>query len=156
MEKVAEVTSAGIIMISAIGNDGPFYGTLNNPADQADVIGVGGIDFSDRCVLGPLVLGDPPLGSGRRRVRPLGSLPGRQGASAGVCSMPAAPRCPAACEVLTHGQHGTQSHLSPPWTFYTPSARPCPSWGHDSTRPLSTLTPPPLHLQGSRPSPRAA
>lgn len=48
VEKVAEVTSAGIIMISAIGNDGPFYGTLNNPADQADVIGVGGIDFSDR------------------------------------------------------------------------------------------------------------
>lgn len=34
-------------MVSAIGNDGPNYGTLNNPADQNDVIGVGGIDFSD-------------------------------------------------------------------------------------------------------------
>jgi hypothetical protein len=30
--------------VSAIGNDGPLYGTLNNPADQSDVIGVGGID----------------------------------------------------------------------------------------------------------------
>ena len=35
-------------MISAIGNDGPLYGTLNNPADQNDVIGVGGIDYADK------------------------------------------------------------------------------------------------------------
>lgn len=35
-------------MISAIGNDGPLYGTLNNPADQMDVIGVGGINFEDQ------------------------------------------------------------------------------------------------------------
>ena len=35
-------------MVSAIGNDGPLYGTLNNPADMMDVIGVGGIDYSDR------------------------------------------------------------------------------------------------------------
>ena len=35
-------------MVSAIGNDGPLYGTLNNPADQSDVIGVGGIDYADR------------------------------------------------------------------------------------------------------------
>ncbi|GFH33508.1 peptidase_S8 domain-containing protein, partial [Haematococcus lacustris] len=41
---VLEVTSAGVLMISAIGNDGPLYGTLNNPADAPDVIGVGGID----------------------------------------------------------------------------------------------------------------
>ena len=31
VEKVAEITSSGIIMVSAIGNDGPLYGTLNNP-----------------------------------------------------------------------------------------------------------------------------
>ena len=42
-----EITSNGILMISAIGNDGPLYGTLNNPADQNDVIGVGGIDYED-------------------------------------------------------------------------------------------------------------
>ena len=34
-------------MVSAIGNDGPLYGTLNNPADMMDVIGVGGINFQD-------------------------------------------------------------------------------------------------------------
>lgn len=45
VEKVWEVTGAGIIMTSAIGNDGPLYGTLNNPADQNDVIGVGGIGW---------------------------------------------------------------------------------------------------------------
>lgn len=33
---------------SAIGNDGPLYGTLNNPADQPDVIGVGGIDNDNK------------------------------------------------------------------------------------------------------------
>ena len=35
-------------MISAIGNDGPLYGTLNNPADQMDVIGVGAINYEDQ------------------------------------------------------------------------------------------------------------
>ncbi|XP_003382470.1 PREDICTED: membrane-bound transcription factor site-1 protease-like [Amphimedon queenslandica] len=48
IEKVWELTSNGVIMISAIGNDGPLYGTLNNPADMMDVIGVGGIDYEDR------------------------------------------------------------------------------------------------------------
>ena len=48
VDKVNELTSNGIIMISAIGNDGPLYGTLNNPGDQSNVIGVGGITFSDQ------------------------------------------------------------------------------------------------------------
>ncbi|EFJ52617.1 hypothetical protein VOLCADRAFT_85780 [Volvox carteri f. nagariensis] len=47
VDKVLEVTSNGILLVSAIGNDGPLYGTLNNPADQNDVIGVGGIDNWD-------------------------------------------------------------------------------------------------------------
>lgn len=42
-EKVREVTAHGIILTSAIGNDGPAYGTLNNPADMNSVIGVGGM-----------------------------------------------------------------------------------------------------------------
>jgi membrane-bound transcription factor site-1 protease len=42
---VWELTANNIVMVSAIGNDGPLYGTLNNPADQMDVIGVGGINF---------------------------------------------------------------------------------------------------------------
>ena len=45
VEKVLEITANRIIMVSAIGNDGPLFGTLNNPADQMDVIGVGGIDY---------------------------------------------------------------------------------------------------------------
>jgi len=48
VDKVAEVTSKGIVMFSAIGNDGPNYGTCNNPADQADVIGVGGIGYDNQ------------------------------------------------------------------------------------------------------------
>lgn len=48
MSQVIEVTSSGILMVSAIGNDGPLYGTLNNPADQNDVIGVGGINYSNK------------------------------------------------------------------------------------------------------------
>lgn len=48
MRKVWEVTSKNIIMVSGIGNDGPLYGTLNNPADQMDVIGVGGINSEDQ------------------------------------------------------------------------------------------------------------
>ncbi|EDV29792.1 uncharacterized protein TRIADDRAFT_19704, partial [Trichoplax adhaerens] len=47
VDKVWELTANGVIMVSAIGNDGPLYGTLNNPADQMDVIGVGGIDFQN-------------------------------------------------------------------------------------------------------------
>eukprot|EP00045_Choanoeca_perplexa_P013597 m.154778 g.154778 ORF g.154778 m.154778 type:complete len:1049 (-) comp16396_c0_seq2:58-3204(-) len=45
VSKVEELTANGIIMVSAIGNDGPVYGTLNNPGDMNSVIGVGGIDF---------------------------------------------------------------------------------------------------------------
>lgn len=43
VEKVRQVTASGVVMVSAIGNDGPLFGTCNNPADQSDVIGVGAI-----------------------------------------------------------------------------------------------------------------
>lgn len=48
VDKVWELTANRVILVSAIGNDGPLYGTLNNPADQMDVIGVGGINFEDQ------------------------------------------------------------------------------------------------------------
>ncbi|XP_011504283.1 PREDICTED: membrane-bound transcription factor site-1 protease [Ceratosolen solmsi marchali] len=48
VDKVWELTANGVIMVSAIGNDGPLYGTLNNPADQMDVVGVGGINWEDQ------------------------------------------------------------------------------------------------------------
>ena len=44
VEKVSEIVAAGIVFVSAIGNDGPVHGTLNNPADQMEVIGVGAVD----------------------------------------------------------------------------------------------------------------
>lgn len=48
VDKVQELSANKVIMISAIGNDGPLYGTLNNPADQMDVIGIGGLNFEDK------------------------------------------------------------------------------------------------------------
>lgn len=47
VEKIQEVSSKGIVVVSAIGNDGPGFGTLNSPGDQIDVIGVGGAKNSD-------------------------------------------------------------------------------------------------------------
>lgn len=44
VDKVNQLTAAGVIFVSAIGNDGPRWGTLNNPADMLDVVGVGGVD----------------------------------------------------------------------------------------------------------------
>ena len=46
VDKVRELSANGVVVVSAIGNDGPNWGTLNSPADQPDVIGVGGIDNS--------------------------------------------------------------------------------------------------------------
>eukprot|EP00656_Telonema_subtile_P053710 TRINITY_DN7842_c0_g1_i2.p1 TRINITY_DN7842_c0_g1~~TRINITY_DN7842_c0_g1_i2.p1 ORF type:complete len:580 (+),score=113.43 TRINITY_DN7842_c0_g1_i2:58-1797(+) len=48
VDKVNEMTSSGMVYISAMGNDGPMWGTLMSPADQMDVIGIGGIDWNDR------------------------------------------------------------------------------------------------------------
>eukprot|EP00737_Agarophyton_chilense_P000968 gb/GEZJ01001079.1/.p1 GENE.gb/GEZJ01001079.1/~~gb/GEZJ01001079.1/.p1 ORF type:complete len:1070 (+),score=124.20 gb/GEZJ01001079.1/:537-3746(+) len=44
VEKINELTASGIIIVSAIGNDGPLWGTLNNPADMMDVVGVAGAE----------------------------------------------------------------------------------------------------------------
>lgn len=43
-DKVREVAAAGITIVSAIGNDGPTWGTLNSPADMVEVVGVGGTE----------------------------------------------------------------------------------------------------------------
>ncbi|KAI6229696.1 Peptidase-S8 domain-containing protein [Aphelenchoides fujianensis] len=48
MDKVDELIAHGILFVSAIGNDGPVWGSLNNPADHPDVIGVGAIDRTGR------------------------------------------------------------------------------------------------------------
>ena len=74
-----EITSNGIIMVSAIGNDGPLYGTLNNPADQNDVLGVGGIDYQDKIATFSsrgMSTWELPRGYGRSKVGP---FPSNQG-----------------------------------------------------------------------------
>ena len=43
-----EVVAANVIIVSGIGNSGPMWGNLMNPADQPDVIGVGGVDDDGR------------------------------------------------------------------------------------------------------------
>ena len=44
MHKVDEAAANNVVVVSGIGNSGPLWGTLMNPADQPDVIGVGGVD----------------------------------------------------------------------------------------------------------------
>lgn len=44
VKKIQELVSKGIIIVSAAGNDGPGFGTMSNPGDQGEVIGVGGLD----------------------------------------------------------------------------------------------------------------
>lgn len=45
--KINQLTSEGVIVVSAIGNEGPFQGTLNNPGDLVNVIGVGSLDTTE-------------------------------------------------------------------------------------------------------------
>ena len=46
--KVSEVAAHNVLIVSGIGNSGPLWGTLMNPADQPEVLGVGGIDDEGR------------------------------------------------------------------------------------------------------------
>ena len=48
IDKVHEVVANGITMIAAIGNDGPRFGTLNNPGDELDVIGIGAMSYEKK------------------------------------------------------------------------------------------------------------
>ncbi|EEY53244.1 membrane-bound transcription factor site-1 protease, putative [Phytophthora infestans T30-4] len=68
VDKVKELAAHGVILVSAVGNDGPHYGLLSNPADQIEVIGVGGVtknneiaEFSSR----GMTTWELPFGSGR-------------------------------------------------------------------------------------------
>jgi subtilisin family serine protease len=68
VDKILELAANGIIIVSAIGNNGPHWGTLNNPADIPIVVGVGGAEsdgyvasFSSR----GMTNWELPLGYGR-------------------------------------------------------------------------------------------
>lgn len=44
VEKIRELTRAGVVVITATGNDGPRHGTVYNPADQPEALAVGSCD----------------------------------------------------------------------------------------------------------------
>ena len=44
INKIDQLTRRGVTVVSAIGNEGPFMGTLSNPADLINVVGVGSLD----------------------------------------------------------------------------------------------------------------
>jgi subtilisin family serine protease len=44
IEKIRELIRRGIIIVAAIGNEWPEYGTLSNPGDLIEVIGVGSLN----------------------------------------------------------------------------------------------------------------
>jgi len=46
IQKIEELTAAGVIVVSAIGNDGPTQGTSESPADLHTVIGVGSLSYN--------------------------------------------------------------------------------------------------------------
>lgn len=43
-KKLQELIDGGMIVVSAIGNEGPELGTLSNPGDMPNVIGVGSLN----------------------------------------------------------------------------------------------------------------
>lgn len=69
VDKVNELVAEGILVVSAIGNDGPVRGTLNSPGDLPSVLGVGAV-AADGSVAAFQSVGTtgaerPPLGFGR-------------------------------------------------------------------------------------------
>jgi hypothetical protein len=42
-EKIRIFINRGTTFIAAVGNDGPYFGTVNTPADMLEVISVGGL-----------------------------------------------------------------------------------------------------------------
>lgn len=64
VDKIREVTAAGVAVVSAIGNDGPTWGTLNSPADMAEVVGVAGTTWKGDDIA-PFSSRGPPLSETR-------------------------------------------------------------------------------------------
>ncbi|RHZ19609.1 hypothetical protein DYB37_013133, partial [Aphanomyces astaci] len=50
VDKIHECAANGVVIVSAVGNHGPQYGSVTNPADQIDVLGVGGLGLSPSTV----------------------------------------------------------------------------------------------------------
>ena len=50
VDKIDELAASGIIVVSAVGNDGPTWGSVHNPADQNSVVAVGEWSGVEWCV----------------------------------------------------------------------------------------------------------
>jgi len=50
IDKIREIVTNKITIVSAAGNDGPYIGTINNPADIIEVIAVGGLDTDNETI----------------------------------------------------------------------------------------------------------
>ena len=83
-DKVREIVASGITLVSAMGNDGPAWGTLNAPGDAVEVIGVGASEADSGNVAAISSRGFP-LGDRIPRMKPdylapgmgvLGAIPG--------------------------------------------------------------------------------
>ncbi|KAH9080153.1 hypothetical protein Ae201684P_009099 [Aphanomyces euteiches] len=77
VDKIHECAANRITIVSAVGNSGPYYGTLTNPADQMDVIGVGGLDetLSKTAPFSSRGMSLWEISSGYGRVKPDGLAP---------------------------------------------------------------------------------
>jgi subtilisin family serine protease len=40
----------GTVFVAAVGNDGPYFGSINTPADMLEVISVGGLGIEENFV----------------------------------------------------------------------------------------------------------
>jgi membrane-bound transcription factor site-1 protease len=83
-DKVREIVASGITLVSAMGNDGPAWGTLNAPGDAVEVVGVGASEADSGRVAAISSRGFP-LGDRIPRMKPdylapgmgvLGAIPG--------------------------------------------------------------------------------
>ncbi|KAF0703780.1 Aste57867_7538 [Aphanomyces stellatus] len=77
VDKMHECAANRITIVSAVGNDGPYYGTLTNPADQMDVLGIGGLGATPTTVAPFSSRGMSlwEIASGYGRVKPDGLAP---------------------------------------------------------------------------------
>ena len=49
-EKICKFINKGVVFIAAVGNDGPYFGSVNTPADMLEVISVGGLGIDQNSV----------------------------------------------------------------------------------------------------------
>ncbi|EOD06964.1 hypothetical protein EMIHUDRAFT_106641 [Emiliania huxleyi CCMP1516] len=71
VDKVSQLAAAGITIVSGAGNSGPGWGSLMNPADDAAVLGVAGLDKDGKLAAWSsrgMTLWEEPLGAGRAGV----------------------------------------------------------------------------------------